>query len=179
MKKILVAGLGSVLMGDDGAGPHVIAHLQQHYRMPENVTVADLGTPGLALTSNILGYDAVILVDTVNGGGTAGEIRRFAHEDLLKIPVNPRVNPHDPAVGEALLTASMSPAAPEEVVLIGIVPLQSSYGVGLSPEVLEAIPEAAQHVLDEVFQIDPSFTASKKDDALSIDPALAPFIEHA
>lgn len=176
MKRILVAGLGNVLMGDDGAGPHVIAHLQRHYRMPEHITVADLGTPGLALTSNILGYDAVILIDTIKSDGVPGDIRRYGKGDLERIPVNPRVNPHDPAVGEALLTASFSPDAPSEAVLVGIVPQRCEYGVGISDAVKNAIPAAAEFVLFDLARLDPSFVSERIDRAERIDPALAPFL---
>jgi hydrogenase maturation protease len=178
MKNILVAGLGSVLMGDDAAGPHVIAHLQKHYEMPENVTLSDLGTPGLGLTSSILGYDTIIFVDTVHDEGAPGEIHRYNKEQLMQMPINPRMNPHDPAVGEALMTAEMSLTNPEDVLLIGIVPVQCVYGIGISPAVEKAIIPAAEMVIEALTKFGSPPKKLLHGNANRIDFALSPFLEY-
>ena len=43
-KSILIFGCGNVLLGDDGFGPAVAAHLQQNYSLPPQVLVMDVGT---------------------------------------------------------------------------------------------------------------------------------------
>lgn len=144
---ILVAGLGNVLMGDDGAGPHVIRLLQTSYSFPSNVTVVDLGTPGLSLTSYITGYDAVILIDTIKANGAAGSVRLVEMEQLHIVPPK-RVSPHDPALHEAMMTAEMLGQAPASVVLVGIVPQQTTMGSGLSASVEAALSIAAEQVIN-------------------------------
>ena len=43
-KSILIFGCGNILWGDDGFGPAVIAHLKEHYLLPDDVLALDVGT---------------------------------------------------------------------------------------------------------------------------------------
>jgi coenzyme F420 hydrogenase subunit delta len=43
-KSILIFGCGNILWGDDGFGPAVIAHLKEHYPLPDDVLALDVGT---------------------------------------------------------------------------------------------------------------------------------------
>jgi hydrogenase maturation protease len=70
--RVAVLGMGNVLMGDDAAGPYVIETLHARYEFGPDVTVLDLGTPGLDLAPYIFGLETLILVDTVQTGGSPG-----------------------------------------------------------------------------------------------------------
>ena len=65
MKRALIGGIGNVLLGDDGVGPYVVRLLESQYAFGDNVAVADLGTPALDLTHQIVDLHALILVDSV------------------------------------------------------------------------------------------------------------------
>jgi coenzyme F420 hydrogenase subunit delta len=43
-KSVLIFGCGNILWGDDGFGPAVVARLQEHYKLPEDVLAIDVGT---------------------------------------------------------------------------------------------------------------------------------------
>jgi coenzyme F420 hydrogenase subunit delta len=43
-KSVLIFGCGNILWGDDGFGPAVIERLKEHYPLPDNVMVMDVGT---------------------------------------------------------------------------------------------------------------------------------------
>ncbi|MCX5893921.1 MAG: hydrogenase maturation protease [Deltaproteobacteria bacterium] len=43
-KSVLIFGCGNILWGDDGFGPAVIEHLNQHYPLPDDVLARDVGT---------------------------------------------------------------------------------------------------------------------------------------
>jgi coenzyme F420 hydrogenase subunit delta len=43
-KAALVFGCGNILFGDDGFGPAVVQYLQEHYPLPADVLVLDVGT---------------------------------------------------------------------------------------------------------------------------------------
>ncbi len=146
-RQFLVAGLGNILMGDDGAGPHVIRLLQTSYTFPGNVSVVDLGTPGLSLTSYIAGYDSVIIIDTIRAAGLAGDVCLVDLEKLQSVPPK-RVSPHDPAVHEALMTVQMLGQAPAHMTLVGIIPQQTAMGRGLSHSVESALSKAADQVIE-------------------------------
>jgi hydrogenase maturation protease len=47
--RILVLGVGNILLSDEGIGVRVIEALEQRYVMPEGVDVLDGGTAGMEL----------------------------------------------------------------------------------------------------------------------------------
>src|SRR5262245_5736037 len=70
---ILVAGIGNVLLGDEGFGVEVARRPQQ--KPPANTRVIDFGVRGLDLAYCLLeAWDAAILVDAAARGGTPGTL---------------------------------------------------------------------------------------------------------
>jgi hydrogenase maturation protease len=149
-QRVAVVGLGNVLMGDDGLGPTVARTIEAGYELPIGVTVDDLGTPGLDLTPFIAGVDALVIVDTVNATGSAGEVRTYDRAALLAHAPLPRVSPHDPGIKEALLTLEFAGTAPREVLLVGVIPALVDRGTDLSAAVEAAVPVAVERVLAEL-----------------------------
>ncbi|HTX53070.1 MAG TPA: hydrogenase maturation protease [Candidatus Baltobacteraceae bacterium] len=143
---LAVIGLGNVLLGDDGFGPFVVELLRRRYAFPPEVELLDLGTPGLGLISYLHGHDAVVIVDTIAGGGAPGELRVYEGAELERLPAAPRVSPHDPAVSEALAVARLAGTGPYDVCLVGAVPSSLELGAGLSRQVRAAADAAAEIV---------------------------------
>ena len=74
MTRVLVAGVGNVFLGDDAFGVEVVRELLQRPLAPQ-VTVRDFGTRGLDLAYTLAeGYDALLLVDTVQRGHAPGTL---------------------------------------------------------------------------------------------------------
>jgi hydrogenase maturation protease len=151
--RIAVFGLGNVLLGDDAVGPFVVELLRARYDLPENVSAADLGTPGLGLPVYLSEADAVVLVDAVSASGEPGELRLYRRSDLHRIPPKPRVSPHDPAVQEALGLVDLAGNGPRELLLIGVIPERSTLGAGLSERVRRACEPAIEAVLCELARL--------------------------
>ena len=64
-KRILVAGVGNVFLGDDGFGVEVVKRLAGR-ELPEGVEVADFGIRGMDLIYALQGdYEVVIFVDAI------------------------------------------------------------------------------------------------------------------
>jgi hydrogenase maturation protease len=151
VKKILIGGIGSVLLGDDGVGPHVILLLEANYSFEEPVTVVDLGTPGLDLVAHLSGVDAVILIDSVKNDAKPGTITLYRREDILRAsPALARMDPHSPALSESLLIADFTGEGAEEVLLIGITGQQYEVGTSLSAAVRCGAASAVAAVLAEL-----------------------------
>jgi hydrogenase maturation protease len=148
--RVLVVGLGNVLMGDDGFGPYVARLLESRYDSPEGVSILDLGTPGLDLIPFLSDAEVVILLDTVRASGPPGTIRLYDRSALLWHPPQQRIGPHDPGVKEALLALDLAGGGPSEVLLIGVVPAKVRTGTGLSPAVRSAVPRAVRAVLRDL-----------------------------
>jgi hydrogenase maturation protease len=154
-----VFGLGNVLMGDDALGPTVIAHLLAGFDFPADVHVEDLGTPGLDLHPHLAKREALVLIDVVKSEGEPGELRLYRKEEILRHAPGPRVSPHDPGVKEALLALQFAGDDPPEILLVGIIPDEVGYEVGLSPGVRQALPAAEAAVLEELSRLGRQVTA--------------------
>jgi len=73
-KRILVACIGNIFLGDDGFGVEVARRLEtRHY--PEGVEVVDFGIRGMDLAYRLLDdYDTLVLVDAIPRGGQPGTL---------------------------------------------------------------------------------------------------------
>ena len=103
MNKVLIAGIGNVLLGDDGVGPYVVRCLESAYLFPEGVKVADLGTPALDFVAHIVGLDALIVVDAVDSGQVPVTITLYRREELMKCVPAVRMDTHSPALTGSLV----------------------------------------------------------------------------
>jgi hydrogenase maturation protease len=139
---ISILGLGNVLMGDDGFGPAVVHAFEAAYAVGPEMTVVDLGTPGLDLLPWLADVDRVIIVDTVKSDQPAGTLRVYDKDDVLRYPPSARVGPHDPGVKEALSALEFAGRAPREVVLIGVVPSRTEMSMELTAPMRAAVPAA-------------------------------------
>src|SRR3712207_6645350 len=73
-KRILVAGIGNIFLGDDGFGVEVVRRLAGR-ELPAGVDVQDFGIRGLDLMYALGdGYDAAVLVDAVPRGEPPGTL---------------------------------------------------------------------------------------------------------
>ena len=73
-KRVLVAGVGNVFLGDDGFGVEVVRRLAGR-ELPEGVEVADFGIRGMDLAYALQDdYEVVIFVDALPRGEEPGTV---------------------------------------------------------------------------------------------------------
>ncbi len=73
-KRILVAGVGNIFLGDDGFGVEVVKRLARR-ELPESVEVVDFGIRGMDLAYALQGdYELVIFVDATPRGEKPGTV---------------------------------------------------------------------------------------------------------
>ena len=145
--RVAIVGLGSVLMGDDAAGPYFIRLLESAYHLPEEVVALDLGTPGPDLVTYIRGFEDLIVIDTVKSDGLPGELRLYGRDEILAAPLEPRLSPHEPGLREGLLAAEMADSGPGDVLLIGVIPERVELNAGLSDTVQAALVQVERIVV--------------------------------
>jgi hydrogenase maturation protease len=64
MRRMLVAGFGNVLRGDDGFGVEVVRRLQEAGVAPEGTVCLEVGTGGVALAQELMTpCDRLVIVD--------------------------------------------------------------------------------------------------------------------
>jgi hydrogenase maturation protease len=147
---LAVIGLGSVLMGDDAAGPYFVNLFEANYDFPPELTVLDLGTPGPELSHYLLDWEKLIVIDTVKTAGDPGELRLYRRDEIIRLKPAQRMSPHDPSLKDALLTADFVGGGPQEILLVGVIPAKVEMGTEMSAVVKEALPKIETEVLSEL-----------------------------
>jgi hydrogenase maturation protease len=136
MSKVLVLGVGNMLLTDDGVGVFAVQALQKE-EWPANVRILDAGTFTHDIFYLFEGYDIVLVLDIVHCGGTPGAIYRLTEEELVKNE-NQRLSLHDIDLIDSLNMAEMLHKKRPRLLVLGMEPADfTSWNVGLSPAVQE------------------------------------------
>lgn len=113
-ERILIMGIGNVLMKDEGVGCRVAEEIESLYELPENVTVTDSGTMGMTILNLFREYDFVVVVDAVDGSGhPPGTVLILSPEDIA--PNQVRHSLHDTRFVDVLEAAELIGCRPEAV----------------------------------------------------------------
>lgn len=147
--RVLILGLGNVLLGDDGIGPLALARLERDYRFPPEVRLVEGGTLGLALLDEVARAEHLILVDAVATDEVPGTLVRLDGQ-LVRDAVRERLSVHQVGVADLLDAARLVGCYPTSVVLLGLVPESIGLHLGRSAAVDAALSELVSAVALEV-----------------------------
>jgi hydrogenase maturation protease len=147
--RILVLGLGNVLLGDDGLGAAALARLERDYDIPPKVRLVEGGTLGLLLLDEISAAEHLILVDAVATGAAPGSLVRLDGSEVIDA-VRERLSVHQVGVADLLDAARLLGRYPNSVVLLGLAPGAITLSVTRTPEVERGISALVSAVVDEV-----------------------------
>ena len=157
MRKVRIAGIGNVLMGDDGIGPFAIKMLESQYDFQDGLELIDVGTPGLDLPLYLSGADALILIDAAQFDSEPGSVRLFRKSDVLRNPLGLRMDPHSPALQESLALVELMGKMPSDFLLIGVQGNRFDLGESLTTSVRQAVPRVIDAVLSELQRLNVSY----------------------
>jgi hydrogenase maturation protease len=147
MSENVVLGLGNVLLGDDGAGIHVVKRLKAKHSLPEEVALIDGGTLSFTLLEIVEAASALIVVDAMELDGPAGQLETFIDDELdtfLAAPVQRNV--HDLNLGDLLRMCALRDKLPAHRALIGIQPESIEWSDKPSAAVSEGIDVACDTI---------------------------------
>lgn len=153
-EKILMIGLGNPILGDDGVGWVVAREVESRIREAGgSIEVDYLSLGGLSLMERLIGYEKVILIDSLTTGKhPLGTVVTFTLEDLVDLSSGHTTAPHDTSLKTALITGRQLGAAlpAENDVHVVAIESQHVYDIeeGLTPPIATAVPAAVQQVLD-------------------------------
>ena len=142
-----ILGVGNLLMKDEGIGVHV-AHACERLCLPGDVVVIDGGT-STELAFLVEGFDRLIVVDAAQAGGKPGQIYRFTLEEIDQ-GESPLLSGHEFGIAQTLGSGAFVENRPEQIVIVGVEPKQIDWGLELSPELENRIPEIIKSVLSEI-----------------------------
>jgi hydrogenase maturation protease len=145
--RIVVIGVGNLLMKDEGIGIHAVKALQE-IDLPPDVELIDGGTSPDLIAYTRAG-DKMIIIDAAKAGGEPGTVYRYRPEDLTA-GKGILTSAHEMGVVENLKLMDLTGNEPQETVVIGIEPKEIDWGTELSPELQKRLPDIVQAVLREI-----------------------------
>jgi len=153
-RKILILGVGNILLGDDGFGVHLINSLSDT-PFPPNIQVLEAGTVSHQLIPLFRELDHLIIIDVVEAGDTPGSLFRFSPEDL-QFTKEQMVSLHQISLIDVLAMAEMAGGRPKTVI-IGVQPKDvSTWSLELTEPVRAVIPKVKELIFEELKKIQAS-----------------------
>ena len=149
-KRILIAGIGNIFLGDDAFGVEVVKELTG-CELPEGVDVVDFGIRGYDLAYAIMeGYAATVLVDATPRGNAPGTLY-LIEPDTKELSERTAEVPDSHSLGpvEVLRLVQSLGGKIAQLYLVGCEPgaLETEDGeIGLSEPVQAAVPQAVEMI---------------------------------
>jgi hydrogenase maturation protease len=147
--KILVLGIGNVLMGDEGVGVHAIRYLQS-LPLPDHVELLDGGTGALVLLEQMERAARIVLIDATIDGACPGTVQRLTPRYSSDYPKT--LTAHDIGLKDLLDVFYLSGKRPEIVLFAVSIGSLQEMTMELSPEVAGQLPRIADSVMAEVMK---------------------------
>ncbi|MGX1885516.1 hydrogenase maturation protease [Streptomyces sp. NPDC055287] len=148
--RILVAGVGNIFLSDDGFGVETVRRIAA-LRLPDHVEAVDIGVRGVHLAYQLLdGYDTLVLVDATQRGGEPGTVYLIepsgpgGGEQPSAVLDGHRMSPDAVLALLGTLCAGTGASPPRRTLVVGCEPASVEEGIGLSPPVAAAVPEAVR-----------------------------------
>lgn len=133
--RIVILGVGNLLMSDDGVGVHAARALAAD--PPAGAEAVDAGTDVLSTLPYLEAATHAIVIDAVRGGGEPGDLYRLSESELSRRAGCESVH----ALGLLSARRLLPPEAPwPEIVVFGVEPHVLGYGMDLSPAVAAVLP---------------------------------------
>lgn len=150
----LVLGIGNLLLRDDSVGVHAVRYLQQTTPEEFGLRCVDVGTLSFTLAEMIEEAPRLIVVDAARMGDVPGTVRSFQDADLDRFLRKPRQSMHEVGLPDLFDMARLRDCLPTRRAMVAIQPRRIEVGEAITPEVAQAIPEAARMVREIARQWD-------------------------
>ena len=151
-RTLTVLGIGNTIMGDDGVGLAIFERLRE-LRPDERLTYIAGGTSGMELIPDVQDASRLLILDGIapSDARVPGEVLRIDGDQVPRLLAS-KLSPHQVGMLDVLAAARLLGTEPDEVVVVGVVPVDVDLRLGLSPEVADGVEPAAQlaaSVVDE------------------------------
>ncbi|MCM8821938.1 MAG: hydrogenase maturation protease [Candidatus Omnitrophica bacterium] len=124
--EILVAGLGNILMMDDGIGIYLCRFIKEKKK---GIEIQEFGLEDWRLFSIVSNFKKVVIVDAVDMGLFPGECTVWEDVDFVR---ETGFSTHNGNFASELFLARTIKKLPENIFLFGIQPERVDCGIGLT-----------------------------------------------
>ena len=150
--KTIVLGLGNTILSDDGVGIHIARQIKE--KLPD-IDVIEASAAGFRVVDEIIGYDKLILIDSIKTkNNQSGTYYKLGIEEF-KITLH-HSSPHDMNMFDALeLMKKHNAHLPKEIIIYAIeVEDTFTFSEQCTEKVARVIPEVIALILKEQFRQD-------------------------
>ena len=135
--RVLVLGVGNILMGDEGVGVDVALRLSD-LPLPEGTTCLDGGTGSLQLLDPMLEADRVVLIDASADGKPVGTLQCLRPKFSSDYPR--RITAHDIGLKDLIDAFYLLGKEPDVTLFTISIEFPQEIGVGFSEPLRAALP---------------------------------------
>jgi len=136
-------GIGNLLMGDEGAGIHVIRQLREDKELAD-IEIIDGGTGGVQLLDFFFRHDLVILVDASMDQHEPGTMTRL--EPIYSKRYPDTIMVHDIGLKNILDALHLLDKKPEIVLFTISISKVDKIGMSLSPKIRSVVPQVTEKI---------------------------------
>ena len=147
--RVLVLGLGNVLLQDEGLGVKALKRLVEQYHLPDNVRVMDGGTLGMHLFPYLDGCTHLLILDAVETDNPPGTSARIEGPDLEQA-LSRKLSMHQAGVPELLAVGRLVGNLPAQVVICGLQPETVDWGLDLSATIAGQVDRLVSLAIEEL-----------------------------
>jgi len=153
-KSTLILGCGNTLFGDDGFGPAVIDYLEKDCRVPEDVTILDVGTGAREILLTIALAEKkpkrIIVIDALDCQREPGDMFTVPVEDLPEKKIDDFCLHQLPTSN---LLKELRDLCRVEVILLAVQPesVPETVRPGLSKKLQDAVPRVSEYIRGNYF----------------------------
>lgn len=153
-REILIAGCGNKLFGDDGFGPEVVEFLLDHYSIPSNICILDVGTGIRKILFTISLSEprprVIVIIDAVDKGRKPGEIFEITLDEIPLEKIDD-FSIHQVPSSNLLRELRDFCSVKVRVMACQIKSIPETMQSGLSEPVKKAVPLMAKRIVKEYF----------------------------
>lgn len=147
-KRILILGIGNILLGDEGIGVHAIKYLEQQ-QLPDFVDLLDGGTGGFYILSVLETYKTIIMIDATLDDLPAGTLNLIEPKFASDFPK--ALSSHEIGLKDLIESAALLNHLPKIYLITVSVKEIQDISLELSPELSEIFPEL-YHTITEILK---------------------------
>ena len=147
--RIVVLGVGNLLLTDEGIGVRAVQELARCYRLPPEVVLIDGGTSGMELLDDLANCDLLIMADCVRAGKAPGTLLRLRDEEIPAL-FRTKLSPHQVGLPDVFGNIAHHPRGTGAYRSVRRGAESLATGMDLTPVVEAVLPKLVLGIADEI-----------------------------
>lgn len=141
--RILILGIGNLLLGDEGVGVHAVQMLEKE-KFPDNVTILDGGTGGFHLMSYIQDYPKILMIDATMDGKPPGTISVIKPKFASDFPKS--LSAHDIGLKDLIESVALIDKLPDITLITVSIESLPGMSLELTPGISNSLPGIIERI---------------------------------